>query len=65
MTASCPVLDHLFCLHSKAIRWYWSTFRDNKTKAHKGYFVQSPIALDSKAHIFNSIAKPEHRKALF
>lgn len=43
-----------------------STLSDDKTKAHTREFAQNCRALDSKAHMSNSIAKPlEQSKTAF
>lgn len=67
MPTRCPVLNIIsFSFPAVQEGGIHSTFRDNKTKAHKGEFAQSHTGLDSKADMSNVITRSlEQSKAAF
>ena len=67
MPTKCPVLNIIsFSFPAVQEGGVHSTFRDNKTKAHKGEFAQSHMGLDSKADMSNFITRSlEQSKAAF
>lgn len=59
-----PRTTHHLVVHNNSIRWFYSTFRDNKT--HKENLSQTHTAIGSKTKVFSSVSQlllkvKEHR----